>query len=333
MPSVCFYFQVHQPYRVKRYRIFDVGNDVNYFNDQSESNLNNERIVKKVAAKCYLPANEVMLELLNLHPEFKISYSISGVALEQFEKYEPKVLESFKRLIDTGRVELLTETYHHSLAFLHSKKEYLRQILLHQKKIKDIFGVTPTIFRNTELIYNNDLADLIEGLGFKGMLAEGADHILNGQSQNFIYQLPRGKLKLLLKNYKLSDDIAFRFSSRDWAEWPLSADKFAHWIGAINGNGEVVNLFMDYETFGEHQWADTGIFDFLRELPSELLKHPDNDFVTPSEAVARFTSRGELDVPHYISWADIERDLSAWSSNDMQIDALKKLYALEKKIL
>ncbi|MEX0918708.1 MAG: glycoside hydrolase family 57 protein [Candidatus Paceibacterota bacterium] len=334
MASVCFYFQVHQPYRLKKYRIFDIGRDNVYFNDASGTNLDNKWIFQKVATKCYLPTNEVLLDLLNRHPEFKISFSLSGVFLEQAAEYMPQVLDSFKRLIDTGRVEILGETYYHSLAFLHSRTEWLRQIMLHTRQVKKLFGVEPTTFRNTELIYNNDIAHIIEGLGYQAILLEGADHILDWRSPNFLYRPRRGsKLKMLLKNYKLSDDVAFRFSSRDWNEWPLSAEKFAHWVSQVNGNGEVVNLFMDYETFGEHQWADTGIFDFLRHLPAELLKHPDNDFLTPTEAAGRFPARGVLDVPDYVSWADVERDLSAWRSNDMQYDALNKIYALEKDII
>jgi len=333
MPSVCFYFQVHQPLRVKKYRIFDVGRDRSYFNDRGEHNLNNQRIIEKVAKKCYLPANATILELFKKHPQFKVSYSLSGVFLEQLENFAPKVLDSFRKLVKTGRVELLGETYHHSLSFLFSKAEFGRQVELHRRKIKKIFSKEPRVFRNTELIYNNDLAKEVEKMGYRAILAEGADHILGWRSPNFVYQ-PKGcqKIKLLLKNYRLSDDIAFRFSSRDWSEFPLTAPKFASWISAVNGNGQVVNLFMDYETFGEHQWEDTGIFEFLRHLPKEILKHPDNNFVTPSEA-AKYEAVAELDIPHFVSWADIERDLSAWLSNPIQNDAIKKLYALEKEVL
>lgn len=333
MPSVCFYFQVHQPRRVKRYRIFDIGHDPLYFNDRSDGKLNNRKIVEKVATKSYLPANAVMLELLNRYPDFKISFSLSGVFLEQIEEYSPETLDSFKRLADTGRVEFLSETYYHSLSFLYSREEFMRQVRLHADKLWNLFGVELRVFRNTELIYNNELADVAEEMGYKGVLAEGADHILGWRSPNFIYHPPGKKIKVLLKNYRLSDDVAFRFSSRDWSEYPLRADKFAQWINAVNGNGEVVNLFMDYETFGEHQWADTGIFEFLRALPGEVYQHPDNSFVTPSEAVARYKTVGELDVPHFVSWADVERDLSAWLHNPMQQDAIKKLYALEPAVL
>lgn len=332
MPAVCFYFQVHQPRRVKRYRIFDIGRDKNYFNDSSEGNLNNRRIVEKVAKKCYLPANAVMLELLNRHPEFKISYSLSGIFLDQLEEYAPEVLESFQRLVATGCVELLSETYYHSLASLFSPDEFRAQVDLHREKVQKLFGVTPRVFRNTELIYNNDIAKQVAAMGYSAMLTEGADHILGWRSPNFVYEATSAPIKLLLKNYRLSDDIAFRFSSRDWSEWPLSAPKFAEWVNAVNGNGETVNLFMDYETFGEHQWEDTGIFDFLHALPVEILKHPDNSFATPSEIAARCTPVASLDVPHTISWADVERDLSAWLSNDMQKEASRSVYALEKSV-
>jgi alpha-amylase len=333
MPSICFYFQVHQPLRVKKYRVFNVGVDKGYFDDDSEADTNNAKVFKKVANKSYLPTNALLLELLNKHPEFKVSFSLSGIFLEQAEKYMPEVIESFKKLVDTGRAEILSETYYHSLSFLYSKPEFRKQVNLHRKKVKELFGVTPKIFRNTELIFNNDLAYEVEGLGFDGVLAEGADHVLGWQSPNYLYK-PKNtkKIKLLLKNYRLSDDIAFRFSSKEWNEYPLTTPKFANWVSAVNGSGEVINLFMDYETFGEHQWEDTGIFEFLRYLPEEVLKNPDNNFVTPSEAVAKYETRGELDIPNFVSWADTERDLSAWLSNPMQHDAIRKLYNLEQAI-
>lgn len=334
MPAVCLYFQVHQPRRIKKYRVFDIGKDSNYFNDNSESDLNNRRILEKVANKCYLPTNKIMLELLEKHPEFKITYSISGIALEQMEEFYPEVLKSFQDLTMTGRVEILSETYYHSLAFVRSKEEFRKQVSMHRDKVRRLFYQDPRVFRNTELIYNNELAEELESMGYEGVLAEGADHVLDWRSPNFVYK-PVGteRIKLFLKNYKLSDDIAFRFSSRDWSEYPLDASKFASWISSVNGGGEVVNLFMDYETFGEHQWEDTGIFDFLRAMPGEVLKHPDNSFVTPSEMVHRFSHVAELDVPHFVSWADVERDLSAWLSNPMQYDALNKLYDLEPDVL
>lgn len=334
MSSVCFYFQVHQPMRIKRYRIFDIGLDHNYFNDDSYLNLNNKKILHKVANKCYLPTNKVLLDLLKKYPEFKISFSFSGIFLHQIENNYPEVLESFQKLVKTGQVEILSETYYHSLSFLYSKKEFKRQVLMHKKKIKELFNYTPKVFRNTELIYSNEVAQTAEAMGFKGILAEGADHVLGWRSPNFLYR-PKGtkSIRLLLKNYKLSDDIAFRFSSKEWQEYPLTAPKFAQWVSAINGNGEVVNLFMDYETFGEHQWEDTGIFEFLKHMPGEILKHPDNNFVTPSEAIKKYKPVAELDIPYYVSWADTERDLSAWLSNSIQNDTITKVYDMEERVL
>jgi len=328
MPSVCFYFQVHQPQRLRHYTVFD--NDDRYFDDDK-----NAAICRKVAHKCYLPANRMLLKLIQKHQgRFRIAYSLTGVLLEQFERYCPEVLSTFHALAQTGCVEFLAETYYHSLSFLYSRQEFIEQVKKQMETIRGLFGQTPTVFRNTELIYNNDLALLIEALGcFDAVITEGADHILGYRNANFVYR-PRGcrRLKLLLKNYSLSDDIAFRFSNRQWAEWPLTAEKFGHWIGAINGCGHVVNLFMDYETLGEHQWEDTGIFDFMRHLPDEIFKHPDNNFKTPGEVAAAYEPADVVDVPHVISWADTERDLSAWLGNPMQSNALHELYRLEKKI-
>ncbi|MDZ7726276.1 MAG: glycoside hydrolase family 57 protein [Candidatus Campbellbacteria bacterium] len=333
MTSICLYMQVHQPRRLKKYRIFDIGSKGGYFDDVSDTDLNNRKVFQKVARKCYLPTNSLMLDLLKKHPEFRLSFSITGIFLDQAEEYSPETLESFKKLVDTGQVEILSETYYHSLAFLYSQREFEEQTQLHKERVKELFGVEPTVFRNTELIYNNELAKAAERMGYRGVLAEGVDNILGWRSPNFVYR-PQGtdNISLLLKNYRLSDDIAFRFSSSEWAEYPLTAEKFANWISSVNGSGEIVNLFMDYETFGEHQWEDTGIFDFLRALPTAVYKNPDNDFVTPTEAIDRYERRDEIDIPHYISWADVERDLSAWLHNDMQKDAIKSLYEIEDKV-
>ncbi len=328
MPSVCFYFQVHQPMRLRHYTVFDQ-ND-RYFDDYK-----NASICRKVANKCYLPANRLILNLIRqFNGRFKVAYSITGVLLEQFLSFSPEVVSTFDALAETGCVEFLAETYYHSLSFLYSRDEFVEQVNKHIDTINSYFGQKPRIFRNTELVYNNDLATLIESMEkFDAIITEGADHILGYRSPNFVYQPKDCKnLKLLLKNYSLSDDIAFRFSNRDWPQWPLTADKFAHWISNVNGNGNVVNLFMDYETFGEHQWEDTGIFDFMRHLPHEILKHPDNNFKTPSEVVQHYQPVDTVDVPHIISWADIERDLSAWVGNAMQSNAIHELYRLEKKI-
>ena len=327
MASVCFYFQVHQPFRIRRYSIFD--HDSDYFDEN-----NNSQICRKVAHKCYLPANRLMLDLINRYDgRFKVSYSITGCILDQLEMYAPEVLSTFHALARTGCVEFLAETYHHSLSFLYSRDEFKQQVIRHTQRIEDLFGQKPRIFRNTELIYNNDLADFIHEMGFDAILCEGADHILGFRSPNFVYQPPsENGIKLLLKNYRLSDDIAFRFSNRDWNEWPLTAPKFANWISDVNGNGYTVNLFMDYETFGEHQWEDTGIFDFMAHLPEEILRHPDNDFKTPSEVIDSYDPVGIVNVPYMLSWADTERDLSAWLGNAMQSSALHELYQLESKV-
>lgn len=333
MASICFYFHVHQPRRVKRFRAFDIGTGINYFDDDSLTDLNNARIIEKVARKCYLPANQLFCELLQQYPEFKISYSITGVFLDQLTEF-PEVLDSFRRLVDTGRVEIVGETYYHSLAFLHSPKEFEHQVKMHSDKINELFGVRPEVFRNTELIYNNWIAEVVAARGFKGILTEGADRVLGWRSPNYLYRSTApSALPLLLKNYRLSDDIAFRFSSKEWPEYPLTAPKFANWVSQVNGNGNVVNLFMDYETLGEHQWEDTGIFDFIRSLPAEIYNHPDNNFVTPTEAISLYQPVAELDIPDYISWADMERDLSAWVENDMQQEALRKIYQLEEQVL
>jgi len=323
MASVCFYFQVHQPSRLRRYSVFDSG--ANYFDD-----YHNAEVCRKVARKCYLPTNRLMLDLLRRFDRFAVSYSMTGVALEQFEQWAPEVVDSFRALVDTGRVELLAETYYHSLAFLYSRDEFREQVMAHTARMEEVFGVRPRVFRNTELIYNNDLAHFIAGMGFDGLVAEGADHVLGYRSPAFVYR-PAGadRVSLLLKNYRLSDDIAFRFSDRNWPEWPLKAETFADWVDQVNGNGYVVNLFMDYETFGEHQWAETGIFDFMDHLPPLVMKDGKNDFKTLSQAIATYPPEGELDVPHMVSWADVERDLSAWLGNAMQSNALHELYRLE----
>lgn len=325
MVDVCFYFQVHQPRRLRNYSVFDIRNNQNYFDDEK-----NKEIMLKVARKCYLPMNALLLDLIKKHNgAFKVSFSISGVCLEQFEEFAPDVLESFKALAKTGCVEFLGETYYHSLSFLYNQQEFKKQVDMHSKKIEELFNQKPTVFRNTELIYNNELPKLAERMGFKAVITEGADHILGWRSPNFLYH-PVGtkNIKLLLKNYKLSDDIAFRFGNKAWEEHPLFVEKFEQWVSANNGKGNVINLFMDYETFGEHQWEDTGIFDFMRGLPQAILKNPDNSFVTVSEATAKHDAVSDLDIPNTISWADLERDTTAWLGNKMQNVAIEELYRM-----
>lgn len=324
MPNICFYFQVHQPWRLRPYSLFDVGENHDHFSDEL-----NKRIMSKVAAKCYLPANRLMLELIRRNRgRFNIAYSISGVAIEQMKRFAPQALESFRELAATGCVEFLGETYYHSLAALADESEFKCQVLEHSELIERTFGRRPRVFRNTELIYNNRIGEVASELGFKGIAAEGADDILGWRSPNYLYCHPSTDLRLLLKNYKLSDDVAFRFSNRGWAEFPLTAEKYARWLHAISGAGEIVNLFMDYETFGEHQWQETGIFDFMRALPERLLKEPEWGFVTPSQALDSARPVAELSFARTVSWADTERDVSAWLGNELQRNAFAALYEL-----
>ncbi len=330
MPAICFYFQVHQPYRLRRYTFFDIG--ANPFYEDEDANCD---ILLKVARKNYLPMNDLLLRLIRAYQgRFKVSFSLSGTAIDQFEEYAPEVLESFQALARTGCVEFLDETYCHSLAFLYSRDEFRAQVSRHRERIQELFGQSPRVFRNTELIYNNDVAREAEALGYDGILAEGADHVLGWRSPNFVYQPAScSRIKLLLKNYALSDDIAFRFSNHQWPEFPLTADKFATWAHAINANGELINLFMDYETFGEHQWEETGIFQFMKALPEAVLRHPDFCFMTPSEVVDAMSAKARLDIPQFMSWADAERDLTAWLGNDMQHDAINAVYACQNDVL
>lgn len=326
MKKLCFYFQVHQPFRLKDYRFFDISCDDDYF----DKKLNHE-IMRKVADKCYLPMNQLLLEQIQAHNgNFKVSFSISGICIEQFELYAQDVLDSFKRLADTGCVEFIAETYGHSLSALKSPEEFKAQVAKQTAKVKEHFGQTPTTFRNTELIYNNQIGSLVHEMGYKTMITEGADHVMDWRSPNFIYShCQHPDLKLLLKNYKLSDDIAFRFSERSWESWPLHAETFGQWVNSTAWNQEIINLFMDYETFGEHQWAESGIFDFMRELPNQIINHSQFDFVTPSEAAAQLNPVSDIDIHNTISWADAERDLTAWLGNPIQDDAFDSLYELE----
>ncbi|MFZ9011290.1 MAG: glycoside hydrolase family 57 protein, partial [Anaerohalosphaeraceae bacterium] len=323
--SVCFYFQVHQPFRLRHYTVFE--ESPRYFDE-----FKNASICRKVANKCYLPSNRLLLDVIRrFEGRFKISYSITGVVLEQFKKYCPEVMSTFDALAQTGCVEFIGETYYHSLSFLYSSDEFVAQINKHSELIQQLYGQTPRVFRNTELIYSNELAETVEKMDrFDAIITEGADHILGHRNSNFVYRPPNCKrLKLLLKNYSLSDDIAFRFSNPDWKEYPLTADKFAHWVNRANGNGQCINLFMDYETFGEHQWEDTGIFSFMSHLPEEVLKHPDNCFMTPTDVIDTYDAVVVVDVAGVICWADTERDLSAWLGNAMQSNALHEIYKFE----
>ena len=327
--SICLYFQVHQPARLRLYRFFDIGKDSHYYDDFA-----NRTILRRVAQKCYLPMNALLLELINAHKgEFKVTFSISGTVLEQFDRYAPEVIESFRRLAQTGDVEFLSETYYHSLASLASETEFKHQVLKHKDAIEHYFGVTPKAFRNTELIYSDAIGQMVSEMGFKAMLTEGAKHVLGWKSPNFLYSCANAPaLKLLLKNSSLSDDIAFRFSDRGWSDWPLTCEKYLSWIKSAAQNDDIVNLFMDYETFGEHQKAQSGIFDFMRYLPEAVIADGEFEFVTPSQAVKKHRPVATLDVPDPISWADEERDLTAWLGNELQNDAFKKLYDQTEKL-
>lgn len=331
--AIVLYLHVHQPFRIRHFTVFDSGEKHDYFNAPHDHPANNERIAHKVSEKSYLPTNNRLLRLLKAYPEFRLSLSITGTALEQFERYSPRTLESFQELVATGRVELLGETYHHSLAFFYSLPEFETQVAMHRKKIEEIFGKTPRVFRNTELAYNNDVAYWADRAGYKAILAEGWDPVLGWRSANFVYHPAyTEKIRLLMKNYKLSDDIAFRFGDREWGEWPLTADKFVSWLDG-SGDATNFNLFMDYETFGEHQWAESGILDFLEALPKQWLKAPEHTFMTISEAAEAFAPVDQIDVPQTVTWADTERDLSAWLGNPMQQEAINSLYGLQKQII
>ena len=333
--GITLYLHVHQPLRVRNYSVFDTAIDHNYFNDPDPlSDRNNEKVFNKVADKSYRPMNALLEKLLAKHEEFKVSLSITGTFIEQAEQWAPDVLESFKRLVDTGRVEIVSETYYHSLAFFYSREEFVRQVEAHRDKVRQLFGVETSVFRNTELAYNDSLAQWADEYGFKGILAEGWDPILDWRSPNFVYK-PEGtkNIALLLKNYKLSDDLAFRFSNKAWQEWPLTANKYTEWANASIEDAPLINLFMDYETFGEHQWQDTGIFEFFEDFVGRWLSNPDNTFYTVSEAIDANPPVGELSMPSTVTWADAERDLTAWLGNSMQQEAMGYLYALEKDIL
>jgi alpha-amylase len=329
MPSICFYFQVHQPKRLRKYTIFDINNSHHY-----EDETANSQIMQKVANKCYLPMNQILLDLIHKHQgHFKIAFSISGVAIEQMKLYSPETLESFKRLVKTGCVELLGETYYHSLSAVFSETEFRRQIRKHKELMLHEFNYETKIFRNTELIYNDNIARIAEDEGFQAIITEGTEKILGWKSPNFVYKPVSAKnAKLLLKNYSLSDDIAFRFSNQAWNEFPLNTEKYSSWIYSLDGNAETINLFMDYETFGEHQWQETGIFEFMKVLPERILQHPSFSFNTPSEVIQKYEAKDFIASPNLISWADTERDLSAWMGNHIQDDSLEKIYSLEKRV-
>lgn len=327
--TLCLYFQVHQPYRLRQYRFFDIGKNHYYFDDFA-----NKTIMSRVASRCYIPANKLMLDLIKKYDgAFKIAFSISGIAMEQMEQYAPEALESFRQLADTGHVEFLAETYSHSLSSLISPRKFKDQISMHVKAVEKHFGQKPRAFRNTELIYSDTIGEMVAGLGFTTMLTEGARHILGWKSPDYLYvNALNPKLKLLLRNFRLSDDIAFRFSDRNWGDWPLTAEKYAAWIAGALEKDDIVNIFMDYESFGEHQTASSGIFNFLKALPGMILSHADLEVLTPSQATQKHQPIAPLNVPYAISWADEERDISAWLGNELQKEAFADLYKIENQV-
>ena len=328
MKTICFYFQIHQPFRLKRYRFFDIGNDHYYYDD-----YNNDEIITRIAHRSYLPANQTLLEMIkNSNGKFKVAFSISGVALEQLEIYVTEFIDSMKELAKTGCVEFLSETYAHSLASLRDPDEFALQVKEHDDKIEELFGQRPKVFRNTELIYSDEIACMVADMGFKGCITEGAKHILGWKSPNYLYcSTAVPKLKLLLKNYKMSDDITFRFSNYEWSEYPLTADKYMGWINAIPETEQVVNLFMNYETLGELQPRESGIFEFMKSLPY-FAEQMGITFSTPTEVISKLKPVDSLSVSYPISWADEERDTSAWLGNLLQNEAFEKLYSVGERV-
>ena len=322
------YFQVHQPRRLRRFHFLDVGSGHNYFDD----GLNKE-IMCRIATHCYLPTNQLLLKIIEKHPELRVTFSISGTAIEQFERFAPQVLHSFRQLADTGSVEFLAETYYHSLSYFISNEEFIEQIALHKQKLNVAIGVHPTFFRNTELIYSDAIGRIVSELGFSGIYIDGIEKVLNGRTPNSLYRHPEENLVLIPRNYRLSDDIAFRYSDQNWSEWPLTGNKFARWISSIPVNERVVNLAMDYETFGEHKTSASGIFDFLHEFIMAILQEKKFQFVNPSEASRLLPAEEIVSTESAISWADESRDVSAWLGNDMQRDAFDSLYRFHEFIV
>ena len=334
MRAICLYLHIHQPYRYRQYSIFDVANNSNYYNDEYLGRQSNERIFKKVTDKSYRPMLALLERSMNKYPSFKVSLSITGTWLEQAESWAPDLIETIRRMVNRGQVEIVGETYYHSLAYFYNLDEFEDQVKMHAEAIERLFGVTPKAFRNTELAYNDSLAKWADDKGYKVILAEGWDRILGWRSPNYVYR-PSGceKIKLLLKNYHLSDDIAFRFSNRDWSEWPLTVPKYMDWLHMDCLRGNLINLFMDFETFGEHQWEDTGIFSFMESLISTWLSEYENKFVTVSEASELSEPVDDISMPETVTWADTERDLSAWLSNSMQRAAMDEGYSMRDDIL
>jgi alpha-amylase len=328
MPSVNLSFKIHIPYRLQK-----IDTSCLAYNKYFDSDAN-KKAVDKFSDECFLPANEILLSQLKTHKgKFKVSFSISGTAIELLQEYRPDVINSFKQLVKTGCVEFYAETYYNSLSWLYSRDEFRRQIQKHHELVKDLFGAEPVVFRNTELIYNNDLSKFIAELGYKGILCEGLERILNGRTPNQTYAAPgNGDFGLLLRNVGLSDDIAFRFDDPNWSEQPLTAEKYAGWLHKLGENTCNVNLFFDYETFGIHKKPGAGIFKFLEYLPSHVLADEKWTFATPSEALDSCYPRDIYDVPKTISWEDKGRECCVSCENRMQNNTLRKIFSIEKMV-
>jgi alpha-amylase len=328
MKTMCLYFQIHQPLRLKRYRFFDIGKDSYYYDEYA-----NESIIRRKADDCYLPANKALLEMIkSSEKKFKVSFSLSGVVIDQLEQFAPEVIDSFKELAKTGNVEFLSETYAHSLSSIYNEEEFVAQVKMHAEKIKALFGKTPTAFRNTELIYSDEIADTVARMGYKVMLTEGAKHVLGWKGPNNLYSsVSNQKLKLMMRNFNFSDDISFRFSNWRWNQYPLTAEKYMQWIAALPKEEPLVNVFLGYEAFGENHRAESGIFDFLKALPLFAEKNQ-IVFATPTEVATTLKAVAAISVPYPMSWADEEKDLSAWMGNDLQKEALQKLYNVAERV-
>ncbi len=328
MKTICFYFQIHQPFRLKRYRFFNIGRDHYYYDDYA-----NEDLLQQIAGRSYIPANRMMLDLINLHKgKFKVAFSISGVALDQMEIYTPEVIDGFRELSRTGNVEFLAETYAHSLACMADPLEFQQQIKQHAERIKLLFGQEPKVVRNTELVYSDDIAQMVYSMGYDKMITEGAKHVLGWKSPNYVYKsLEQPNMKLLLKNTQFSDDISFRFSNYSWNEYPLTAEKFVSWMAATSPQEEIFNIFINYETFGNLHPSHTGIFEFMKALPRYALDKGIG-FATPNEIFETHKPVGAITVPNPISWEGEERDLSAWLGNTLQKGAFNTLYKMGERV-
>lgn len=329
MKNICLHFSVHQPFRLRSYRFFDIGQDHYYYDDFS-----NKSNALTIAKRCYMPMNNLLLSLINANKKaFKVSFSISGSALEQFEMYTPEVIESFKQLAKTGCVEFVAETDAHSLISTYNKEEFAIQAQANVEKINALFGQQPKVFKNTGFVYSDELGEQIYHLGFNGILAEGAEQILGWKSPNFLYCCDKQpRLKVLLRNFKLTDDVALRFSRQTWSEWPLTAEKYTAWILKSLESEELVNLFFDYDAFGGHNRAESGIFDFFAAFVSMIVANKNVAFVTPSEVLKNLQPISVLSVPQYTSCADEERDLSAWLGNNLQKQAFDTLSSLHRLV-